>query len=280
MPNTYDLSGKTALLTGAGSVEHTEEFGQIEGIGSGIARVLVNSGCDLVFTYNRSEAGATALAEHLSKLAPDRNIVPVRFSAANYMEEASQLAETAEEKLGKIDLLVNNLGTTYVTPSEIPHDEPAEEAENLMRVNALASYELSKRVLERMVAARVHGYLVNVTSCSLDMPHAKRPAYGISKHAMHGMLGEFTSYYGQHNIKVVELQLGIFETLMTLPRLGFYREASKKGAIPLGRLGLPEEVGQFVAFFLSGACDYLHGAQIRIDGGLTIRSFDNLLIDG
>jgi len=280
MPNTYDLTGKTALLTGAGSTKQTEEFGRVEGIGSAIARALVANGCDLVFTYNRSVEGAQALREELAEETPGRKIIPVRYSAADYVEEAPRLVKQAADELGKIDLLVNNLGSTYVTPSEVPHNEPADAAEDLIRVNFHSAYELSKRVCEHMTEGGIAGYLVNVTSCSVSMPHAKRPAYGISKHAMHGMSAEFSSYYGQKGIKVLELQLGIFETLMTLPRLAFYREACQKGAGPLGRLGQPAEVGQLVAFFLSGACDYLHGAEVRIDGGLTIRSFDTLTVEG
>lgn len=280
MSNTYDLKGKTALLTGAGSVKHTDEFGLVEGIGSGIARALVTNGCDLVFTYNKSIEGAQSLCEELAKVAPGRKAVPVQYRAEDYLEETPKLLERAKAELGRIDLLVNNLGSTYITQSEIPHDEPAEAAENLMRINFFAAYELTKRVCEMMVAGADPGHIVNITSCSLVMPHAKRPAYGVTKHAMHGMLREFASHYGQHNIKVLELQLGIFETLMTLPRLAFYREACQRGAIPLRRLGRPSEVGEMVAFFLSGACDYLHGAEIRLDGGLTIRAFDNLTIEG
>ncbi|MDP6118235.1 MAG: SDR family oxidoreductase [Planctomycetota bacterium] len=277
MPNTYDLTGKAALLTGAGSSKQTEEFGRIEGIGSGIARTLVQNGCDIIFTYNSSVEGAMKLRDELYAEAPDRKIIPVQFSASDYQEAAPALIDAVEREFGQLDLLVNNLGTTYVTQSEIPHDEPAEEAEKLLRINFHAAYELSKRACEYMQAKG--GYLVNVTSCSVTMPHAKRPAYGVSKHAMHGMSSEFASHYGKHKIKVLELQLGIFETLMTLPRLAFYREACGKGAVPLGRLGYPEEVGNLVAFFLSGGCDYMHGAAIKVDGGLTIRSFDTLTIE-
>jgi 3-oxoacyl-[acyl-carrier protein] reductase len=280
MANIYDLKGKTALLTGAGSVKQTPEFGRIEGIGSGVARALVTNGCDLVFTYNTSIEGAESLREDLRRIAPGRKVIAVPYSAANYAEETPKLVERVKAQFGKLDLLVNNLGTTYVTKTEIPHDEPAEAVENLMRVNFLAAYELAKRACQMMVDGGTPGYIVNVSSCSVNMPHAKRPAYGITKHAIHGMSREFASYYGKHGIKVLELQLGIFETLMTLPRLAFYREACKKGAIRLGRLGFPSEVGEFVAFFLSGACDYLHGAEIRLDGGLTLRSFDTLMLEG
>ncbi|MBI2194198.1 MAG: SDR family oxidoreductase [Planctomycetes bacterium] len=279
MPNVYDLTGKCALLTGAGSFKETVEFGRVEGIGSAIARKLVSSGCDLLFTYNRSVEGAKALEEELIRLAPGRRIRSASFDASRYAEEATRLVARAEAELGRIDLLVNNLGTTYIVPSEIPHDEPAAEVENLMRVNFFAAYELSKRAVASMLRKRAPGYLVNVTSCSLTMPHSKRPAYGITKHALHGMLREFASAYGRHGIRILELQLGIFETVMTLPRLAFYRELCARGAVPLGRPGRPDEVGDLVAFFASGACDYLHGSEIRVDGGLTIRSFDTLKLE-
>lgn len=279
MPNTYDLTGKTALLTGAGSIKESQEFGRVEGIGSAVARQLVASGCDLMFTYNRSVEGALALETELSRHAPGRHITAWPFDASRYREEVPRLISHAEATLGKVDILVNNLGTTYIVKSGIPHDEPAAEVENIMRVNFFAAYELAKRVVELMIRKNTPGYLVNITSCSLAMPHAKRPGYGITKHALHGMLREFASYYGQHGIKIVELQLGVFETVMTLPRLAFYREICKQGAVPLGRLGLPAEVGNLVTFIASGACDYLHGAEIRVDGGFSIRSFDTLKLE-
>ena len=278
MSNSYDLKNKVALITGAGSVSEKDGV-RLEGIGSAIARTLAASGADLFFTYNRNADGAENLKKEILSKYPDINIETGKFNAADGVEGVKELLGNFKKKYNRIDILINNLGTTAITDDEIPHHESAEAVEKLFQINLLSVYELTKRVLEFMIEKKCPGHVATISSCSVSMPHSKRPGYGLTKRALSGMTTEFAGYYGQTGITLVDLQLGIFKTPMTAGRLPVYEAAAKRGEIPSGRLGEPEEVGEFVAFFCSGACDYLHGASIPMDGGLSIKSFDKLTIE-
>ncbi|MGH8192249.1 MAG: SDR family NAD(P)-dependent oxidoreductase [Rhodanobacteraceae bacterium] len=279
MPNQYDLTGRVALVTGAGSVKTDPVHGRLEGIGSAVAHALARSGCNLALTFNRSKDGAEALRSELLARHPHARIALFHYDAAQYMQTSTALVQQVLADFGAIDILVNNLGTTFIQPDEIPHHEPPAAAEDLMRVNFLGPYELTKRVLESMLAQNRPGVAFLVSSCSVEMPHAKRPAYAATKRALSGLAREFATFYGPHGIRLIDLQLGVFETPMTAPRLKVYREAAAKGAIPLARLGHPAELGELVAFLSTDACGYLTGISIPVDGGITIKSFDHLTLE-
>lgn len=279
MANSYDLTHKTALITGAGSVKVDPTFGRLEGIGSAVATVLARSGCNLALTYNRSKDGAEALRKEIHAAYPQVRVALFKYDAADYAATSKALVDQVVQDFGGIDILVNNLGTTFIQPDEIPHNEPAAAAEDLMKVNFHGPYELTKRVLDQMVAKRRGGVVFVVSSCSVTMPHAKRPAYAATKRALSGLAREFATYYGPHGIRMLDLQLGVFETPMTAPRLSVYREAAAKGAIPLARLGQPNELGELIGFLSSDACSYLTGVSLPVDGGITIKSFDHLTLE-
>ena len=239
----FDLSGKTALVTGASG-----------GIGGAIARTLKARGAKLALSGTREEA-LRALADELG----GAEVLPCRLDVA---EEVEALVPSAVEKLGQLDILVNNAAVNkadnFATTTDRSWDWVVDT-----NVNSL--FAVTKPIYKQMIRRR-SGTILNITSIGAIRALPTAVHYATSKAAMIGFTKCLSREAANFGITVNAIAAGIFDTDLgnTLPaRL---LEAHENW-VSLRRLGRPEELAEFAAFIVSPRNSYMNGEIITVDGG-------------
>lgn len=241
-----DFTGKTVLLTGATS-----------GIGTAIAKAFAAYGADLVLTGRRplpempKGAGRTLFiaADITAPATPDRLV-----------------AETIGH-YGKLDILVNNAGILYRGDALACTDE---EWERTLATNVTAAFRLSRAALGVMKPRR-SGVIVNIASDWGLVGARNAVAYGVSKGALVQLTRSMALDHARDGIRVNAVCPGDTDTRMLDSAIdGADRQrllAELGAAIPLGRVGRPEEVAQAVCYLSSEAAAFITGAALAVDGG-------------
>ncbi|MBP6709680.1 MAG: 3-oxoacyl-ACP reductase FabG [Propionivibrio sp.] len=242
------LENKVALVTGAS-----------RGIGRAIALELGRLGATVVGTAT-TQSGADSIAEYLK-------VVGVK-GAGKVLEvrEQSQIEDLVsciEKDFGAIAILVNNAGITRDNLSIRMKDD---EWDAVLDTNLKAVFRLSKAVMRGMMKAR-HGRIVNVTSVVGHSGNPGQANYCAAKAGVTGMTRSLARELGSRNVTVNCVAPGLIDTDMTKVLDEKQREALSSN-IPLGRLGLPEEVAAAVGFLASPAASYVTGTTIHVNGGM------------
>jgi meso-butanediol dehydrogenase/(S,S)-butanediol dehydrogenase/diacetyl reductase len=249
--NTWDLNGKTALVTGATS-----------GIGCAIAREIAAGGAQLMLT-GRNQAAGVVLANELG----------ARFVAGDIADPAFPdrlMAETLAA-FGALDILINNAGITHRgSILETSDDDWA----RVMDVNVTALMRCSRAALKHMVAAG-KGSIVNIASDFAVVAGQREAVYCASKGAVLQLTKAMALDHGPQGVRINAVCPGDVETPMLLEGIQSCGEeiaaglARKGAAFPLGRVGQPAEIAKVVAFLASDAASYVTGAAWLVDGGNT-----------
>jgi 3-oxoacyl-[acyl-carrier protein] reductase len=167
------------------------------------------------------------------------------------------------ERFGRVDVLVNCAGIITRTPMlDLAH----EDWHQVINVNLHGTYYMCQAVLPQMCEQQ-SGKIINITSQMASMPHpGASPSYEVSKAAMAALTRHMALHFASHNIQINAVAPGSIDT--DLPK-SMSPEARQqlKDAIPLLRLGEPEEVAELVAFLASSKANYINGATIPINGG-------------
>lgn len=243
----FDLSGKSALITGASG-----------GIGGAIARALHASGATVALTGTRKDA-LDALAGDLGDRA---HVVPADLSNA---EAIDGLVEEAEKAVGQIDILVNNAGLTRDMLSMRLTDE---DWAKVLDVNLGAAFRLSRAVMRGMMKRR-WGRIVNITSIVGVTGNAGQANYAASKAGMIGMSKSIAQEVAARGITVNCLAPGFVETAMT----DVLKDDLKKKlleAVPARRLGTPDDIAAGVVYLASDEASYVTGQTLHINGGMAM----------
>lgn len=243
----FDLSGKSALITGASG-----------GIGGAIARALHAAGATVVLTGTRKDA-LDALAGELGARA---HVVQADLSDA---EAVATLVEATEKAVGQIDILVNNAGLTRDMLSMRLTDE---DWAKVLDVNLGAAFRLSRAVMRGMMQRR-WGRIVNITSIVGVTGNAGQANYAASKAGMIGMSKSIAQEVAARGITVNCLAPGFIETAMT----DVLKDDLKKKlleAVPARRLGTPEDIAAGVVYLASEEASYLTGQTLHINGGMAM----------
>ena len=251
----FDLSGKTALVTGAAM-----------GIGFGAASRLAEAGADVVIA-DLDEAAAEAAAKEL--VGYGWKAVGLHCDVADKASVAAAVDFVARTFDG-IDILVNNAGIYPMTPLL---DMPDAVFDKTLDVNLRGVYFTTKAVAAKMIERGRGGRIVNVTS--IDALHPSMvglAAYDASKHGVWGFTKNVALELAPHGIWVNAVAPGGIET----PGSGAESlDPEIRGAfeamIPMGRMGLPDDIGRAVLFLASDLASYLTGTQIVADGGRLLR---------
>jgi meso-butanediol dehydrogenase / (S,S)-butanediol dehydrogenase / diacetyl reductase len=248
---TWNLNGKTALVTGATS-----------GIGRAIAQEIAAAGAQLMLTGRNQTAGA-ALAEELG----------ARFLAGDIVDPAfpDRLIAATVAAFGGLDILVNNAGIAH--RGSVLEISDADWS-RVMDVNVTALMRCSRAALRHMVAAR-SGSIVNIASDFAVVAGRGEAVYCASKGAVLQLTKAMAIDHGPEGIRVNAVCPGDVETPMLLEGIQSGGEeiaaglARKGAAFPLGRVGQPGEIAKVVAFLASDAASYVTGAAWLVDGGNT-----------
>jgi 3-oxoacyl-[acyl-carrier protein] reductase len=242
------LDGQTALVTGA-----------TRGIGRAIALALARAGARVIGTATTDD-GAAAITAGLKAEGDRGEGLRLDFAEGAAIEAA--VAGVAE-RAGSISILVNNAG---ITRDNLLLRMKDEEWDAIMDVNLKAAYRLSKAVLRGMMKAR-HGRIINIGSVVGVSGNAGQTNYAASKAALIGFTKSLAQEVGSRNITVNCVAPGFIDTDMTRA-LTEAQRAQLLERIPVGRLGLPEEVAHAVTFLASREAGYITGATLHVNGGM------------
>jgi 2-deoxy-D-gluconate 3-dehydrogenase len=251
MSSPFDLSGKTAAITGAS-----------RGIGQATARALLEAGADVV-ALQRSAVSTEleAVAHRLGRLIRH---IPVDLVQSESIAEATAAALSASE----VHILVNNAGT------QIRHDAvefPLADFDTVMQVNTRAVFQLCQGFAAPMLE-RGEGKIINLASMLTFQGGFRVPAYAASKGAVGQLTKALSNEWAGRGVNVNAVAPGYFATDMNEALLADgNRSAQILERIPAGRWGNPEDLTGGVVFLASRAADYIHGTILPIDGGWLAR---------
>jgi 3-oxoacyl-[acyl-carrier protein] reductase len=250
------LSGKRCLVTGAS-----------RGIGRAVAELLAAEGAALLLTARDGDALAAAAPAGAELLAAD----------VTAPDAGERLVATCVERLGGIDVLVNNAGTSWLKPLDQLTEE---DWERQWQLNVRGPDRLMRAAAPRM-AAQGWGRIVNVTSSSGKRPSLRNVAYSVTKSAQLALSRAYADAYAARGVLVNAVAPGVTATGLWTGEGGLAeQEAAAGGAadreaaiaaagakVPLGRLGTPEEVAAVIVFLCSERASDVAGAAWSVDGG-------------
>jgi 3-oxoacyl-[acyl-carrier protein] reductase len=242
------LDGQTALVTGA-----------TRGIGKAIALALARGGASVAGTATTDD-GAAAITAYLRAAGSRGEGLRLDVTDGAAVEPA---VSGVSQRLGEIAILVNNAG---ITRDNLLLRMKDEEWDAIMDTNLKSAYRLSKAVLRGMMKAR-HGRIINVGSVVGVSGNAGQTNYAAAKAALIGFTKSLAQEVGSRNITVNCVAPGFIDTDMTRALTNEQRTKLIE-RIPLGRLGLPEDIAHAVAFLASREAGYVTGATLHVNGGM------------
>ena len=244
------LKGKTALVSGGAN-----------GIGRAIVETFLDRGA-AVLALDR-DGNALAALQHAQA---DRALTTILADLTNETEVRRTFANLSATE---IDILVNNAGIDVNFSFERPDYATWQQ---VVATNLTGAMYLTTHVIQRLVAAHRRGSIIFITSVHTAQGYPNEAAYDASKHGVVGMMRCIANDYGSHGIRANAVAPGaIFPTGIT-HKLTPEKLEALGNRIPLGRVGRPQEIATVVAFLASDEASYINGAEIRVDGGLAIRS--------
>ncbi len=234
--------------------------GGSRGIGLAISTRLAKDGWDLLITY-QSDAEAAAQAQ--AKLSAPGGRVETLAADISTSEGAGQTIETAMQRLGKVDALVNNAGITRDT---LIMRMSEEDWDAVISTNLKGAFLTSKAVIRPMLRQR-SGRIVNLTSVVGLVGNAGQANYAASKAGLVGLTKSLAKEVGSRGITVNAVAPGFIETRLTAVLPADLKEGLLKQT-PLGRFGSADDVAGAVAFLLSSDSAFITGHVLTVDGGL------------
>jgi gluconate 5-dehydrogenase len=250
----FDLAGKTALITGGS-----------RGLGLQMAQALGEMGAKIAITARKPQELEEAAA-HLKKHGIEAITVTNDLSKTDAIPG---LVATVLERLGAIDVLVNNAGTTWGARAE---EYPAQAWNKVMDLNINAVFFLTQEVGKRYMIPQRTGKVVNIASVaglSGNPPDMSTIAYNTSKGALVNFTRALAAEWGKHNINVNAICPGFFPSKMSQ---GILEKIEKMvvATTPLHRLGGEEDLKGVIVFLASDASRHITGQYIAVDGGACI----------
>lgn len=251
-----------AVITGAG-----------QGIGKKTAEVLAGRGYALALNDLRPIEATLASVRSTGALALEV------LGDVSSETDVARIALDVSQYFGRVDLLVNNAGISFIRPAE---DTGAEEWRRVLEVNLTGPF-LMCRAFSKMMLAQGSGAIVNVASVAGLSGIGDRSAYNASKHGLIGLTRTLASEWGGRGVRTNAVCPGWVKTEMDEADQagGYYSDADIENRVPMGRFARPDEIAEAIAFLgdpaLSG---FVNGMELRVDGGwLADGSWDRLRIE-
>jgi NAD(P)-dependent dehydrogenase (short-subunit alcohol dehydrogenase family) len=241
------LAGKKALVTGG-----------TRGLGAAIAARLAAAGVEVVVS---------------ARTVDDRAGLPFIQADMSDTQQVAAVAEQAQERLGRVDLLVSNAGHQTRRPEGIFSFTEKDWAQDLA-VNLMAAIRLDRLLVPAMVE-RGEGSVLHVSSLAARMPRPASLAYSVSKAALEVYSKGLANQVAGHGVRVNVISPGLIRTSATeavadeqdLDTDAFLQRTVAALAIPVGRAGTADELATLATFLLSSDASYLTGGIYNVDGG-------------
>ncbi|MGD9769528.1 MAG: 3-oxoacyl-[acyl-carrier-protein] reductase [Pseudolabrys sp.] len=243
----FDLSGKTALVTGATG-----------GIGGAIARGLHRQGATVALSGTRREA----LDELATSLGERVHVLPCNLADAAAVEKLVPDAETA---MGKLDILVANAG---ITKDNLFVQLKDDDWEQVLNVNLTSTFRLTRAAVKTMMR-RKFGRIIGITSVVGVTGNPGQVNYTAAKAGMIGMMKSVAAEYARRNVTANCIAPGFIATAMT-DKLNDKQREAILGRVPAARLGTPEDIAAAAVFLASDEASYMTGQTLHVNGGMAM----------
>lgn len=248
--NSFDLAGKTALVTGCK-----------RGIGRGIAEALASAGADIIGVSASLETSNSDVEKSIEAMGRKFTAYQCDFSNRKTLNEFISSVKTSH---GTPDILINNAGTIKRKPAQDHDDELWDE---VIEVNLNAQFILSREIGRDMVA-RGSGKVVFTASLLTFQGGITVPGYAASKGGIGQLTKALANEWAPHGVNVNAIAPGYIATDNTQAlQDDAARSKSILERIPAGRWGTPEDFAGPAVFLSSAASDYMHGTVMTVDGG-------------
>ncbi|SQH76984.1 3-oxoacyl-[acyl-carrier-protein] reductase [Shewanella benthica] len=245
MSVTIDLSGKVALVTGAS-----------RGIGRAVAETLVSAGATVIGTAT-SERGAAAIQQYLGD-----NGFGLVLDVTD-KDSVADLFSAIKEKVGDVNILVNNAG---ITRDNLLMRMKEEEWGDIIDTNLTSVFRMSKAVMRSMMKKR-HGRIINIGSVVGSMGNPGQTNYCAAKAGLLGFTKSLAKEVASRQITVNAIAPGFIQTDMT-DGLTEEQQQGIMSQVPMARLGQAQEIANAVLFLASDSAAYITGETLHVNGGM------------
>jgi NAD(P)-dependent dehydrogenase (short-subunit alcohol dehydrogenase family) len=247
------LLNKIALVTGAG-----------KGIGRGIALEFAKEGADIIVNYSYSEAEALDTVTEIEKQG--RRAIAIQADVSQW-SEVHTMIDQAWAHFGQIDILVNNAG---ITPFCDFFEMQEDDWDRAVDINLKGAFMCSQAVAIKQRTAGIPGKIIHIGSIHSRCTVPFVTAYAASKGGMDAMTRQMALALAPYRITVNTIAPGLVE----VPRIledPLYDSDERAKQLPVGRVGLPEDIGKVCVFFASEDSSYITGQILHVDGGQSVK---------
>jgi len=244
-----NLEGRVAIVTGGS-----------RGLGQGMALALAQAGADVVVT-SRTLPALEKVAEEIRGLG--RKSLAIECDVSN-IKDIQRMVELTRDEMGRIDILVNNAGTIARSPAIEVTEKDWDPVINTI----LKGSFFCAQAVARVMIPQKKGKIINIGSLTSKIGMANIIAYVASRGGILQLTKGLAVEWAKYNINVNAIGPGYYKTQQTAPLFAdkAWTERTLK-RIPLGRIGIPEDLAGIVVFLSSDASDYITGQMIFVDGG-------------
>jgi NAD(P)-dependent dehydrogenase (short-subunit alcohol dehydrogenase family) len=236
--------------------------GAAQGIGKRTAELLAERGYRLVLSDLRP---ATETLKAVRGLGTEAFDVPGDIADEQVVR---QIAAAADDRFGRVDVLVNNAGVSLISPAE---QQSAVDYRRVLEINLVAPFLLSKAFGTRMLAQRA-GSIINVASVAGLVGVADRAAYNASKHGLIGLTRTLAAEWGGRGVRVNAVCPGWVKTEMDIAdqTSGGYTDSDITGRVPMGRFAAADDIARAIGFLADPReSAFINGHTLVVDGGWT-----------
>jgi len=243
----FDLTGKTALVTGATG-----------GIGNAIAKALHKQGATVAISGTRREVLDTLAGELKERV----HVLPCNLSDKDQVEA---LVPASEKEMGQLDILVANAG---ITKDNLFVQLRDEDWDQVIDVNLTATFRLARAATKLMMRKRF-GRIIGITSVVAVTGNAGQVNYVSSKAGLIGMMKSIGQEYARRNVTANCIAPGFIATAMT-DALNDKQKEGILAKVPAGRLGSPDDIAAAAVYLASNEAAYVTGQTIHVNGGMAM----------
>ncbi len=251
----FDLSGKTALITGSS-----------RGLGLQMAHALGEAGARVMLSSRKAEDLEQAAAS-LKAVGIDAQWMTADCSKE---EDTRHLADETLKRMGAVDILINNAGASWGAPAET---HPVAAWDKVMSLNVRGYFILSQQIANGYMIPKKTGRIINIASIAGlngNGPEMQTLAYNTSKAAVIGFTKTLAAEWGKYKINVNAICPGFFMTKMTGGLIKALGEEKMAARAPLGRLGDDEDLKGITLLYASDAGKHITGQWLAVDGGVSV----------